>query len=185
MPKTTEGSWSRANNVFPRGASSIHFSGVARSSVTGNRFHSFYPGMLIFADGCSENLVASNHFLRDCEPWAPMIRYDNGLDDLFGVLHIDGSGNSIMSNHVSFSVDRHHVTPAAAKPVIIRVAAGKDNTIANTHVVATTDSSDTTKAPNSACFSTQVGALLSTGDLLPLDVTTVLVEAASTAQHGP
>lgn len=33
-----------ANNIFPRGASSIHFDGVTRSSVSNNRLHSFYPG---------------------------------------------------------------------------------------------------------------------------------------------
>ena len=37
-----------SNNIFPRGKSSIHFDNVARSSITGNRFHSFYPGMLVF-----------------------------------------------------------------------------------------------------------------------------------------
>ena len=37
-----------SNNIFPRGASSVHFVGVVRSSITSNRFHSFYPGMLVF-----------------------------------------------------------------------------------------------------------------------------------------
>lgn len=37
-----------ANNIFPRGSSSVHFEHVARSVITGNRFHSFYPGMLVF-----------------------------------------------------------------------------------------------------------------------------------------
>jgi hypothetical protein len=41
-----------ANNVFPRGASSIHLSGVSRSSVTNNRLHSFYPGVIVL-DGCT------------------------------------------------------------------------------------------------------------------------------------
>ena len=62
-----------ANNIFPRGRSSVHFENVARSVITGNRFHSFYPGMLVFEGNCSENMVSSNHFLRDSEPWAPFI----------------------------------------------------------------------------------------------------------------
>ena len=57
-----------ANNVFPRGTSSVHFSGVVRSSVTSNRFHSFYPGMLVFEGNCSENLIASNHFFAIMNP---------------------------------------------------------------------------------------------------------------------
>ena len=70
-----------ANNIFPRGASSVYFENVARSIVTGNRFHSFYPGMLVMKGKCAENMVSANHFLRDHEPWPPMYAHDNGLDD--------------------------------------------------------------------------------------------------------
>ena len=168
------------NNVFPRGRSSIHFSGVARSSITGNRFHSFYPGMLIFADNCSENLVSSNHFLRDGEPWFPMTPYDNGLDDLFGLLHINGSNNSIISNHISESIDTRLIRPQAAKPVIIRLVSGRGNYVANNHIVATTETSEMGDAPNSECFSTQVEAIISTEGLTGLDVTAVKVEEECT-----
>ena len=90
-----------ANNVFPRGASSVCFDNVARSIVTGNRFHSFYPGMLVFRGACSENMVSSNHFLRDHEPWPPMYGHDNGLDDLYGLLYIEGNHNTVTANHIS------------------------------------------------------------------------------------
>jgi inulin fructotransferase (DFA-I-forming) len=165
-----------ANNVFPRGASSVHFCNVARSSITGNRLHSFYPGMLLFSGNCSENLVSSNHFLRDREPWAPMTPYDNGLHDQFGLLHINGNNNSVIANHISESIDSKFLKPPAVKPVIIRVVSGRGNYIANNHVVATTETSETNDAPNSACFSTQVGALLSTENLAPLDVIAVMIE---------
>jgi inulin fructotransferase (DFA-I-forming) len=168
-----------ANNVFPRGKSSIHFSGVARSSITGNRFHSFYPGMLVFSENCVENLVSSNHFFRDREPWAPMVSYDNGLDDLFGLLHIDGSANSVIANHISESMDTKYIKPSGATPVIIRIVSGSGNYIANNHVVATTEASEMTDAPNSACFATQVGALLATEKLKALEVATVVVETGS------
>ena len=168
-----------ANNVFPRGASSLHFSGVVRSSITGNRFHSFYPGMLVLADNCSENLVSSNHFLRDREPWAPMVAYDNGLDDLFGLVRIDGSNNSVIANHISLTMDARFIQPPSAKPVIIHLGSGSGNYIANNHVVATTDDAEPAEAPNSACFATQVGALLSTQNLRALDVTTVSVAEGS------
>ena len=165
-----------ANNVFPRGASSVHFLNVARSSITGNRFHSFYPGMLIFSGNCSENLVSSNHFLRDREPWAPMTPYDNGLDDQFGLLHINGTNNSIIANHISESIDSKFLKPPAVKPIIIRIVSGRGNYIANNHIVATTEASEISDAPNSACFATQVGALLSTENLAPLDVVAVMIE---------
>lgn len=168
-----------SNNVFPRGASSVYFSGVVRSSLTGNRFHSFYPGMLVFAANCCENLVSSNHFLRDREPWAPMQKYDNGLDDLFGLLQIDGSNNSIIANHISETIGTEYVKPAGVKPVIINVVSGISNYIANNHIVATAEISHTNDAPNSACFSTQVGALLSISNLKELEVTAVLVQKGS------
>jgi inulin fructotransferase (DFA-I-forming) len=169
-----------ANNVFPRGSSSVHFSGVARSSVTGNRFHAFYPGMLVFSDNCSENLVSSNHFLRDAEPWSPMKQYDNGHDDLFGLLHINGSNNSIISNHISASIDARLIRPRSARPVIIRLVSGRGNYVANNHIVATTEASKAGDAPNSECFSTQVEAIISTQGLTDLEVTAVQVEQAST-----
>ncbi|WP_432256408.1 NosD domain-containing protein [Limimaricola sp. AA108-03] len=168
-----------ANNVFPRGASSVHFSGVVRSSITGNRFHSFYPGMLVFSENCCENLVSSNHFLRDREPWAPMVKYDNGRDDLFGLLRIDGSNNSVIANHISETIDVQFIRPPSEKPVIIRLVSGRGNYIANNHIVTTTEKTDINAAPNSACFSTQVGALLSTENLQTLDAVSVLVEQAS------
>ncbi|UVD60858.1 right-handed parallel beta-helix repeat-containing protein (plasmid) [Rhizobium sp. Pop5] len=168
-----------SNNVFPRGASSVYFSGVVRSSVTGNRFHSFYPGMLVFDANCCENLVSSNHFLRDHEPWAPMQKYDNGLDDLFGLLRIDGSNNSLIANHISETIDTQYIRPSAVNPVIINVVSGSGNYIANNHIVATTEISQVDDAPNSACFSTQVSALLSTSNLKPLAVTAVLVQERS------
>jgi inulin fructotransferase (DFA-I-forming) len=168
-----------ANNVFPRGRSSVELSGVARSAITGNRFHSFYPGMLILSGNCSENLVSANHFLRDREPWAPMTAYDNGLDDQFGLLHINGDNNSVMSNHISESIAPQFLKPANDRPVVIRIVSGRGNYVANNHIVATTETAPAHEAPNSACFSTQVEALLSTTNLLALDVIAIKVDAGA------
>lgn len=169
-----------ANNIFPRGKSCVHFSNVVRSSISSNRFHSFYPGMLVMENGCTENLVSSNHLFRELEPWAPMQAYNNGLDDLYGLLYISGDNNSIIANHISEVIDKQYIMPAGATPVIIRVVSGKGNTISNNHIVATTETSDAQAvADASACFSTQVSALLSTHGLETLTVITVLIEAAS------
>lgn len=172
------------NNIFPRGSSSVYLSGVVRSSITSNRFHSFYPGMLVLEENCAENLVSANHFLRDHEPWPPMQGYDNGLEDSYGLLHINGSNNSIISNHISETIDTQYLKPANTKPVIIRVVAGKGNYIANNHIVATTEASpsQSSTSEEDACFAAQVEALLTTASLKPLDVTAVLVEQAS--QHN-
>ncbi|MGI8383467.1 NosD domain-containing protein [Robertmurraya sp. P23] len=164
-----------ANNVFPRGASSIYFDGVTRSSITNNRLHSFYPGMVVFRENCSENLVSSNHFLRDHEPWTPFLGIDNGLDDLYGLLYISGNNNSVIANHFSEVINTQNIKPVGATPVIIRIVSGNGNYISNNHVVAT----EVHAKISDSCFSAQVEALLTTKASEPLTVTTVLVEKES------
>ncbi|GAA2056319.1 right-handed parallel beta-helix repeat-containing protein [Leifsonia soli] len=166
-----------ANNVFPRGASSVHLRSVTRSSVTNNRLHSFYPGMLILEDNASENLIASNHLLRDREPWAPFLDVDNGRDDLFGLLVIDGSNNSVIGNHFSEVVDSAKLRPRGATPVIVRLSSGTGNYLASNHMVAL----DARATSGDSAFDAQVDALLTTAATQPLDVVTVLVEEGSTA----
>lgn len=167
-----------SNNIFPRGRSIVHFRGVLRSSVTANRFHSFYPGMLIFED-CRENLVSSNHFLRDHEPWPPMQGYDNGLNDDYGLIHIEGSCNSVISNHISETIEMQYLKPAGIKPVVIRLVSGIENYVASNHIVATTQADKKEKEGDSSCFDAQVGALLSMNELVRLSVDAVRVDAAS------
>lgn len=164
-----------ANNVFPRGASSIYFDGVTRSSITNNRLHSFYPGMVVFRENCSENLVSSNHFLRDHEPWTPFLGIDNGLDDLYGLLYISGNNNSVIANHFSEVINTQNIKPVGATPVIIRIVSGNGNYISNNHVVAT----EVHAKISDSCFSAQVEALLTTEASEQLTVTTVLVERES------
>lgn len=167
-----------SNNIFPRGRSIVHFRGVLRSSVTANRFHSFYPGMLIFED-CRENLVSSNHFLRDHEPWPPMQGYDNGLNDDYGLIHIEGSCNSVISNHISETIEMQYLKPAGIKPVVIRLVSGTENYVVCNHIVATTQADKKEKEGDSSCFDAQVGALLSMNELVRLSVDAVRVDAAS------
>lgn len=165
-----------SNNIFPRGASSIYLDKVARSNIAGNRLHSFYPGMIVFSGSCSENLVASNHILRDHEPWPPMQMHDNGLDDLYGIVSISGDHNTVVANHISDIIDTQYIKPSGATPVIIHIVSGKGNYISNNHVVASSPAPETSDDTVDSCFSMQVEALLSTKESKKLDVTTVLVE---------
>ncbi|WP_285243178.1 NosD domain-containing protein [Pseudarthrobacter sp. fls2-241-R2A-127] len=164
-----------ANNVFPRGASSVHFEGVTRSSVSNNRLHSFYPGMVVLAANSSENLVATNHFLRDHEPWTPFLGIDNGKDDLQGLLSVSGNNNSIIGNHFSEVVDSQSIRPEGATPVIIRLVEGAGNFVSTNHVVAL----DVNATSSDSCFEAQVDALLATGAADGLAVTAVQVDAGS------
>lgn len=168
-----------ANNIFPRGASSVCFENAARSIVTGNRFHSFYPGMLVFQGRCSENMVSSNHFLRDHEPWPPMYAHDNGLDDGYGLLYIEGDHNTVTANHISEVIDTQYLRPEGIVPVIIHIASGCGNSISGNHIVANTETEDEAETKEGSCFSMQVDALLAVKELKELKVITVLVEKGS------
>lgn len=162
-----------ANNVFPRGASSIHLHGVTRSSISNNRLHSFYPGMVRLDGDSSENLVAANHFLRDHEPWTPFLGVDNGLDDTYGLLRIAGSNNTVVGNHFSAVIDS--TVSSGATPVIIRVTGGSGNYVATNHAVGL----DLSATTSDSCFEAQVGALLETVAATKMNVTAVMVDAAS------
>lgn len=164
-----------ANNIFPRGASSVHLSGVTRSSISNNRLHSFYPGMVVLESTSSENLVSANHFLRDHEPWTPFLGIDNGREDTYGLLRVSGSNNSVIGNHFSEIVDAQGIRPAGSTPVIIRVAVGSGNYVSSNHVVAL----DVHAATSDSCFAAQVDALLATDASDGLVVTTVMVDPES------
>ena len=167
-----------ANNVFPRGKSIVHLSGNSRSSVTANRFHSFYPGMLIIDRGSIENLVSANHFLRDHEPWPPMQNYGSDVPDTYGLIVIDGSRNSVLSNHISETIACRYLKPSPdTLPVIIRVIGGSGNLISNNHITATTEErTDPEQALENSCFDAQVEAILAAGKLTELSVQAVVVE---------
>lgn len=131
-----EGLLVSANNIFPRGRSLVHLRGTNRSSITANRFHAFYPGM-IDSDGLNkENLISGNHFRREVEPWPPMQPYDNGKDDLYGLIHLRGDNNMVTTNQFAFQVDAAEITPSGAEPTMILVASGDGNHITNNHVVS-------------------------------------------------
>lgn len=165
-----------ANNIFPRGTSSITFENVAKSTVTGNRFHAFYPGMLVLEGKCLENMISSNHFLRDNEPWTPLIGVDNGLDDQYGILRICGSNNSVIANHISETVSPATIKPADKKPIIIRLVSGRGNYIASNHIVAMAEME---AEASEACYAAQVNALTSRDRRRKLDVVHVLVDELS------
>lgn len=164
------------NNIFPRGMSSVHFENVMRSTITGNRFHSFYPGMLVLGGKCSDNMIASNHFFRDYEPWKPMLACDNGQDDGYGILNVSGNYNSIMANHISETVKKDDIKPKGTVPVIIHVVSGVGNFISSNHIVAMAETSVKREKEDEGCYSAQVEALLASDSLAPLKVTTVLIE---------
>jgi inulin fructotransferase (DFA-I-forming) len=130
--------------------------------------------MVVLADS-SENLVATNHFLRDHEPWTPFLGVDNGLDDLTGLLCVSGSNNSVIGNHFSQIIDSESIRPAGATPVVIRLMAGVANFVSSNHAVAM----DVRSTSSDSCFSAQVDALLATEASQALAVTAVKVDPAS------
>ena len=132
--------------------------------------------MIELRGNCSENLIASNHLLRDHEPWPPMQAHDNGLDDLYGLVYVNGNDNSILANHISEVMEGQFIKPEGARPVMIHVVSGKGNYISNNHITASAGAAEEPDAETDSCFARQVDALLTVGKLKELPVVTVLVE---------
>lgn len=164
------------NNIFPRGESVVRFCHVAKSNISANRFHAFYPGMLVFERQCCENLVSANHFLRDNEPWTPMREYNNKRDDDGGLLCISGSDNSLIGNHISYFCKRDMLRPLGCRPVIIYISDGESNYIAQNHIVARTENKRT--KTSDACFASQVEALTS-AKREDLEIIAVMIETGA------
>lgn len=127
------------NNIFPRGIDSVHLRDCYRSNLSSNRLHSFYPGMVTLSGNSKENLISSNMFERQVEGFPPFIDVDNGLDDDFGVVQINGDGNTVSSNHVTLIIPPERLHPAGVVPAIFRVAKGDRNQIGNNHVISNLD----------------------------------------------
>lgn len=161
-----------ANNIFPRGMDSVRLRNVTRSNVSSNRLHSFYPGMLILEGTCNENLISSNHFLRDTEPWAPFVEINNGKDDGFGVIRLEGSNNTFVSNHISVLLDQKSSSTA---PVIVHLTNAHGNYVASNHMV----SRQTDASASDSCYAAQVDSLQSTDGSTIQHVVAVKIDPSS------
>ncbi len=124
-----------SNNIFPRGQSLIHLKNTTKSSVTSNRLHAFYPGMITTEGLNKENLIGSNHFYRESETYAPFQSVTNGRDDLFGMIFLIGDNNMVTGNLFDYFVDPTKVVPTGGLPTIILVKGGDNNRISDNHVV--------------------------------------------------
>jgi inulin fructotransferase (DFA-I-forming) len=124
------------NNVFPRGKSMVHLKNSNNCSVSANRFHSFYPGMIVLEGNCTENLIGANHLRRERETYAPFQSSDNGLDDYYGLIFMQGSDNTVTGNHLTFAVAAGDLKPAGAVPTMMLVKSGTDNYLAANHTSA-------------------------------------------------
>ncbi|MEU5156385.1 NosD domain-containing protein [Glycomyces sp. NPDC021274] len=124
------------NNIFPRGKSSVHLKNCNDSAISANRLHSFSSGMVTLEDVCRNNLIGANHFLRNRESFGPFQSVPLTTDDLFGLVHINGGGNSVTGNHFSYDVPPASITPSGAVPTLVLVKSGNDNYLAMNHHVA-------------------------------------------------
>lgn len=124
------------NNVFPRGIDSVHLKNCFRSNVSANRLQSFYPGTITLEGDSKENLISGNMFERQVETYGPFIGVGNGLDDDFGVVQINGDGNTVTSNHATLIIPPDQVHPAGATPAIFRVKSGDNNLIGTNHIIS-------------------------------------------------
>jgi inulin fructotransferase (DFA-I-forming) len=125
------------NNVFPRGASMVHLKNTSLSSITGNRFHAFYPGMINMEGANNQNLISNNHFKREVETYSPFASKSNGKDDLYGLIFISGSSNMVTTNFFTYNVASSAIRPnSSTTPTLILVKSGDGNFLSNNLFVA-------------------------------------------------
>ncbi|WP_223691035.1 NosD domain-containing protein [Leifsonia poae] len=127
------------NNIFPRGASSVHLKNATNNTITANRLHAFYSGMITMEGACHNNLISSNHFLRNRESFPAFQSVPNPQDDLFGLVQLNGSGNTVVGNHFSFDVPTENIVPSGVKPTMVLVKSGANNYVATNHHIANVD----------------------------------------------
>ena len=136
LAENHEGLLITGNNLFPRGRSLVELTGCNRCSVTSNRFQGFFPGMMRLTNNCKENLITGNHFRRGMEGFPPFLGVSNGLDDLYGVVHIAGDNNLFSNNLIAYDVSPDRIVPPNAQPTMVLIAGGDSNVVATNHVVS-------------------------------------------------
>lgn len=120
------------NNIFPRGRSMVHLRACTDSSITGNRLHGFHPGMIELEGGCADLLIQGNHLRREPETFDPFKGVTTGRDDLFGLIHLVGSGHLVTGNLLTHRVPAAQITPPGAAPTGVLVASGTGMTLMGT-----------------------------------------------------
>ena len=113
-------------------AGKIYFNNVSRGNISSNKILSNFPGMIILAGSSKENIISSNQFRRT---WGD--GESNLLDDTYGLIRIESSGNQISSNIFAFDVPREQLLPDAnTVPAIIRITEGDNNYLGLNHIVS-------------------------------------------------
>jgi len=101
-----------------------------RAAISANKLLSNFPSMIALLGNCSENLISANHFRRKSGDGT-----SNRYDDLYGLVHIEGSNNAVTGNFFSFDAPAASITPAGANPTAILVRSGDLNYLATNVLV--------------------------------------------------
>lgn len=113
-------------------AGKIYLDNVSRSNISSNKILSNFPGMVILAGNSKENLISSNQFRRT---WGD--GKSDLLDDTYGLIRVESSGNQISSNIFAFDVPREQLLPnEETVPAIIHITEGDNNYLGMNQIVA-------------------------------------------------
>lgn len=113
-------------------AGKIYLNNVSRGNISSNKILSNFPGMIILAGNSKENLISSNQFRRT---WGDGT--SDLLDDTYGLIRVESSGNQISSNIFAFDVPKEQLLPDEnTVPAIIHITEGDNNFLAMNQIVA-------------------------------------------------
>jgi inulin fructotransferase (DFA-I-forming) len=115
-------------------ACNITLTASHRATISANKLLSNFPSMISLLNGSSGSLISGNHFRRVHGDGS-----SNRYDDLYGLVHINGSDNAVSANQFSFSVPAENISPSGATPTIILVASGDRNYLAANNITSNLD----------------------------------------------
>ena len=103
----------------------------ARLNITGNKFVSSFSGMIVHETQSDENLISSTSSAAIFGDGGPARN-----DDLYGMVQLNGNGNSVTSKLLSFNMPPANLNPPGATPTMILVKGGDSNFLASNQVRA-------------------------------------------------
>jgi inulin fructotransferase (DFA-I-forming) len=114
---------------------SVRLVDCSRSSISSNRLNSEWSGQIELDDNCSQILISGNQLYREGR-----YHLDSAgpHDDLFGMMHLRGSGHTVNGNHLGFDIGSTPISPSGAQPTFILVASGANDVISNNHIMTAT-----------------------------------------------
>lgn len=125
------------NNMIAECGNCVELTGAGQATIVSDNLMGAGPeGATLLAENHEGLLITGNHFRRSMEGFPPFLGTSNGLDDLYGVVHIAGDNNLFSNKLIAYDVSPDRIVPPNAQPTMVLIAGGDSNVVATNHVVS-------------------------------------------------